>query len=39
MAFSLVFQADDKTLTDKDVEKEVEALLTQLKEDLSAEIR
>jgi phenylalanyl-tRNA synthetase beta chain len=39
MAFSLVFQADDKTLTDKDVEKEVEALLTQLKEDLSADIR
>ncbi|WP_141731523.1 phenylalanine--tRNA ligase subunit beta [Oligoflexus tunisiensis] len=39
MAFSLVFQADDRTLTDKDVEKEVEALLTQLKEDLSADIR
>jgi len=39
MAFSLVFQADDKTLTDKDVEKEVEALLNQLKEDLSAELR
>jgi phenylalanyl-tRNA synthetase beta chain len=39
MAFSLVFQADDRTLTDKDVEKEVEALLTQLKEELSADIR
>ncbi len=39
MAFSLVFQSDEKTLTDKDVEKEVEALLTQLKEDLSAELR
>ncbi len=39
MAFSLVFQADDKTLTDKDVEKEVEQLLGWLKDELSAELR
>lgn len=39
LAFSLIFQSDDKTLTDKDVEKEIEALLSQLKDDLSAELR
>ena len=39
MAFSLIFQAEDKTLTDKDVEKEVEALLGWLKDELAAELR
>ncbi len=39
MAFSLVFQSDEKTLTDKDVEKEVELLLGWLKDELSAELR
>jgi len=39
MAFSLQFHADDRTLTDKDVEKELENLLSWLREDLSAELR
>ncbi len=39
MAFSLQFQAADRTLTDQDVEKELEALLVHLKGDLSAELR
>lgn len=39
MAFNLTFQAEDRTLTDQDVEKELDALLQWLKEDLSAELR
>ncbi len=39
MAFTLTFQAEDKTLTDADVDKELEALLGWLKDDLSAEQR
>ncbi len=39
MAFSLNFQSDEKTLTDQDVEKEVEALLNWLKSDLDADLR
>lgn len=39
MAFSLHFQAEDRTLTDQDVEKEVEALLSWLKSDLAADLR
>lgn len=39
MAFSLQFQAADRTLTDQEVEKELEALLLHLKSDLSAELR
>ncbi len=39
MAFSLTFAADERTLTDQDVDKELEALLGWLKEDLSAEQR
>lgn len=39
MAFNLTFQAEDRTLTDQDVEKELDALLQWLKDDLSAELR
>ena len=39
MAFSLTFSSDDKTLLDQEVDKELEALLSWLKEDLSAEQR
>ena len=39
MAFSLTFSSDQKTLTDADVDKELEALLSWLKQDLSAEQR
>lgn len=39
MAFSLQFQAADRTLTDQEVEKELEALLLHLKSVLSAELR
>ncbi|SMF78800.1 phenylalanine--tRNA ligase subunit beta [Pseudobacteriovorax antillogorgiicola] len=39
MAFSLQFQSDKKTLTDKEVEKEVNALIDWFKEQLSAELR
>ena len=39
MAFSLTFGSDEKTLIDQDVDKELEALLGWLKDDLSAEQR
>ena len=39
MAFSLEFQSDKKTLTDKEVEKEVQALVEWFKSELSAELR
>ncbi len=39
MAFSLEFQSDKKTLTDKEVEKEVQALVDWFKQRLSAELR
>ena len=39
MAFSLIFQSEKKSLTDKEVEKEVSALITWFKEQLSAELR
>lgn len=39
MAYSISFQSPEKTLTDKDVEKEIEALLAWLKQSLAAELR
>ena len=39
MAFSLGFQSDKKTLTDKEVEKEVQAIIGWFKEQFSAELR
>jgi phenylalanyl-tRNA synthetase beta chain len=39
MAFSLTFWDDKKTLTDQDVDKELTALISWLKEDLTAEQR
>ena len=39
MAYHLSFQSDKKTLTDKEVDKELDALLTFFKEQLSADLR
>ncbi|MFW7380375.1 MAG: phenylalanine--tRNA ligase subunit beta [Oligoflexus sp.] len=39
LAYSLTFQSPNKTLTDKEVEKELNALLDHLRESVSAELR
>ncbi len=39
LAYSLSFQSPSKTLTDKEVEKELQALLDHFKDKLSAELR
>ena len=39
MAFSLFFQSPNKTLTDKEVDKEIQGILTWLKKEIQAEQR
>ena len=39
LAYAFSFQSDKKTLTDKEVEKEINALKQHLKEELSADLR
>ncbi len=39
LAFKLLFQADDRTLTDKEINKHFEGIISALKEKFAAEIR
>src|SRR5690554_5628524 len=39
LAFRLVFQAGDRTLTDEEVNKRIEAIIKELEEKFSAKIR
>ena len=39
MTFSLEFQSDERTLTDDDVNKQVDKLISNLKKELNIELR